>query len=198
MSENGSAKTTSGGWLRWAPLAGFAAVAAVFAVQLANPSDGFLTSQLIDEPAPVTDAPTLGASGADADGRLTNADLATGRPVLVNFFASWCPPCEIEHIDLMRLAALDAAGEIDVEMIGVLHGDTEENARRYLDRLGDPFDVIGLDPERRLSLEWGLEGLPETFILDGQGRVVFKHSGPIVNDELQRIILPALREAAAR
>lgn len=197
MSDDGGAPR-GGGWLRWAPLAGFGALAVVFGVQLASPGDGFLESQFIDQPAPTTDAPALAASGADADGRVTNADLAVGHPVIVNFWASWCGPCEIEHIDLMRLAALDGAGEIEIDMIGVLYSDTVENAEAYLTRLGDPFDMIGLDPERRLALEWGVEGIPETFILDGQGRVVFKHSGPIVNDELQRLILPAIREAASR
>jgi cytochrome c biogenesis protein CcmG/thiol:disulfide interchange protein DsbE len=176
------------------PVLVFAALAALFTVALQKGDPSRLPSALIGRPAPaLTLAPVEGLArdGASLPG-LTPADLVRGRPVVVNFWASWCLPCVEEHPQLVALAT--ATG---VPILGINHKDQPANAARFLARNGDPYAAVGADTNGRAAIEWGVYGMPETFIVDGTGKIVFKHVGPIGREALVREVLPALEKAAA-
>lgn len=139
-------------------------------------------SPLVGKPAPDFSLSVLGAS---PDTRLTTAELR-GRPVLVNFFASWCAACVIEHPFLMQLAAQG------VEVIGVDYKDTEAEVSAWLARHGNPYRTIALDPEGAAGLDWGVYGAPETYVLDAQGVIVHKQIGPLDETIWREKIAPLL------
>jgi cytochrome c biogenesis protein CcmG, thiol:disulfide interchange protein DsbE len=145
-----------------------------------------LPSALIDKPAPEFELPPL--AGRDERG-FSRADLG-GEPMLVNVFASWCVPCRIEHPMLNRLA------QDGITVHGINYKDAPEDARAWLDELGDPFARIGSDRNGRVGIEWGVYGVPETFVIDAQGRIVHRHVGPLQARDLERTILPLLDELA--
>jgi len=132
--------------------------------------------------APALDLAPLEASQP----RVTNAALA-GRPYVVNMFASWCGPCRIEHPMLMRLKQLGAP------IIGIAYKDRPEAAQRFLGDLGDPFALKALDPDGQFGLELGIIAVPETFVVDANGRIVAAHRGPLDEAALRDVIAPALR-----
>ena len=101
---------------------------------------------------------------------------------IVNFFASWCPPCRIEHPQLMQLSEIS-----DVSLYGINKKDNIEDLKKFLDELGNPFLKIGSDPDGRASFEWGVYGLPETFIVDTNGKVRLRHVGPILERDITEI-----------
>jgi cytochrome c biogenesis protein CcmG/thiol:disulfide interchange protein DsbE len=121
---------------------------------------------------------------------LKTADLH-GQVALVNVFASWCVPCRVEHPILMRLAEKDG-----VQIYGINYKDDAVAARRWLDQLGNPFARIGVDGNGRAAIEWGVTGVPETFVIDRDGRVRYRHVGPIQARDLDATILPLLRTLA--
>lgn len=143
-----------------------------------------LPSALIGDPAPQFSLPALLVE----DQTVSSASIE-GKVVLVNFFASWCGPCRIEHPLLMRMAE---DGEIPV--YGINYKDAEVNAKRWLSDLGDPFAEIGVDLEGRTGIDWGVYGLPETFLVNQQGQIVFKHVGPLTPEVLNQDIMPLVRE----
>lgn len=176
-----------------APFLVFALLGGLFGYRLFNPGESAPPSQAIGRPAPAFDIPTLQAAlddQLDGGARLTQSDLATGDVVVLNFWASWCAPCRIEHPHLMRLSAEG------VRVVGIAYNDVAQDSRGFLDELGDPFQTVGFDAQGRVGITWGLTGVPETFVLNGSGEVTFRHVGPIQNDDLNRLILPAI--AAAR
>src|SRR5260370_41755678 len=120
--------------------------------------------------------------------RLADAPLNSGKPVLVNFFASWCAPCRVEHPLFMRLKEREGA-----TIIGVAWKDKPEATRAWLAKYGDPFSRVGTDPEGKTALDWGLSGVPETYLIDGRGIVRLHFRGPINEQDLIQRILPALR-----
>lgn len=120
-------------------------------------------SPFIGQPAPLLIA-------EDFDGRLVTLDEG---PLLVNYWASWCTPCLVEHPLLMHLA-----GE-GVRILGVNYKDGPEAAQAWLRRHGDPYSVVARDPQGRNGLEWGVYGVPETFLIGADGRVLYKHAGPL-------------------
>jgi cytochrome c biogenesis protein CcmG/thiol:disulfide interchange protein DsbE len=136
---------------------------------------------MIDKPAP---AFALGPVMPDKPG-LGRADLG-GKPVLVNFFASWCLPCKAEHA---TLAGLAASG---VPLYGIAYKDKPENAQRFLTDLGDPYQKIGLDLDGRTAIDFGVYGVPETYILDRDGRIRFRYAGALTDAVLKTEILPRL------
>jgi cytochrome c biogenesis protein CcmG/thiol:disulfide interchange protein DsbE len=166
------------------PLAISAGLVAMFLVgmQRGNPED--LPSALIGKPAP-----EVTAEGLPGHAGVTPASLASGHVVVVNFWASWCPPCRAEHPNLMQLAAEG------VDLVGVNFGDQAPDATKYLSDNGNPFSHLAFDPRRRTAVDWGVAAPPETFILDGTGKVVFKFIGPMVGDDFRQRFLPALRKA---
>ena len=170
------------------PVAAFVVLAAVFGFYLYQIGPGGkdisnVPSALIDKPAPVFQLPPIEGRN---DG-FASSDLA-GKVSLVNVFASWCLPCRIEHPILMRLA------DEGVPIYGINIRDTPEDARRFLDRLGNPYRRIGADTNGRVSIDWGVYGYPETFIVDREGRIRYKHIGPITPRVLDRTIRPKLEE----
>jgi len=152
------------------PLVTFAALAAVFAFRVTDGADrSVVPSALIGEPIPATTFPALW----DAQPGIS-PDALSGRVSLVNVFASWCGPCRVEHPFLMDIAAMPG-----VQMVGINYKDRVTEARRFLGELGNPYDRIGVDPNGRRAIEWGVYGVPETFIVDASGTSRAKHVGPL-------------------
>ncbi|WP_209425742.1 DsbE family thiol:disulfide interchange protein [Pararhodobacter sp. SW119] len=121
---------------------------------------------------------------------LTDERIRAGEVTLVNFWASWCPPCRAEHPVLEDLAAEG------VTVLGVNYRDQPERADAFLQELGDPYAAVGADPRARMGLDWGVVGLPETFVLDGQGNIVLRYAGPITDEIVASRIRPAMAQAA--
>ncbi len=176
--------------LRWryvVPLGVFLALSAALAVTLyqirfEGRDIAEIPSPLINLPVPAFDLPPV----AGRERGLSSADLM-GRVSLVNFFASWCGPCRIEHPVLTELA-----GQGIVPVYGINYRDKPEDARRWLDRLGDPYARIGADLDGRAGIEWGVYGLPETFVVDAKGRIVYKHIGQVLARDRDETILPLI------
>ena|SRR5688572_8564118 len=169
------------------PLLALTALVAWFALALAPGRDpSAVPSALIDKPAPQIDLPSI------YEGRpgLRSADL-NGRATVVNVFASWCVPCRAEHPVLAKLAR-----EHGVPLIGLNWKDKPEDARAFLDELGDPFERIGSDVSGRAGIDWGVYGVPETYVVDAQGRIRYKHVGPLSEEDLTSVILPVLRQVS--
>lgn len=173
-------------WVRFLPIVIFVAVALAFQFGLNREDPRDLPSTFIDKPAPATDLPPL---LEDKPG-FTSADLADGKVKMVNIWASWCGPCRVEHPFLMGLAAEG------VEIHGFNYKDTPDQAKAFLRELGDPYTRVGVDPSGRAGIEWGVYGVPETFVINGEGRIIYKHVGPIQNNDVSRKIRPALAKAA--
>jgi cytochrome c biogenesis protein CcmG/thiol:disulfide interchange protein DsbE len=163
------------------PVIVFAAVGIGLAVGLTR-DPGTLPSALLDRPVPAFELPAL--EGGDG---LSSADLK-GRVSLVNVFASWCVPCRVEHPVLMRLA------QEGVPIFGINYKDPPDQAQAWLAELGDPFEKIGADRNGRVGIEWGVYGVPETFVVDAEGRIRHRHVGPIQARDLERTLLPILAE----
>jgi len=171
-------------WLYWLPLLGFGALFLVVGFGLNRPAERTVRSAMVGKPLPkFALAPMLpGKPG------LATADLATGRPRLLNVFASWCIPCAAEA---PQLAQLKAQG-VEIDAIAVR--DTPEAVRGFFDRYGDPYARLGSDPESAVQLAMGSSGVPETFVIDGRGRIVLQHIGDVRADDVPEI-LAALRNA---
>ena len=167
------------------PLLLFVAVGAFLGVGLTRDPQK-LPSALLDKPAPEFSLPALPGRAQGADG-LSRADLAGGGgPVLVNVFASWCLPCRIEHPLLARLAEQGAV------VHAINYKDRPEDAVAWLKELGDPYRKIGSDRDGRVGIEWGVYGVPETFVVDRAGNIVHKQVGPLMARDIERTILPLL------
>lgn len=179
------ARRGGSGLVRFLPIVAFIAIAGAFYFGLNREDADSLPSTFIDKPAPATDLPPL----LDGKPGLDSATLADGGVKLVNVWASWCGPCRIEHPFLMELA------EEGVDLRGFNYKDRPEQAKAFLDQLGDPYSAIGADQTGRSGIEWGVYGVPETFVIDGEGRIVYKHVGPIQNDDLEAKIRPAIAAA---
>ena len=165
------------------PLALFIGLAAYFTVSLLSGRDPHeLPSALIDKPAPSFDLPPL-IGGDD----FSSAALQ-GRVVVVNFFASWCVPCRIEHPMLMRLATEDK-----LAIYGIAYKDKPEAARKLLDEDGNPYARIGIDLSGRTGMDFGVYGVPETYVIDKAGRIRKKFVGPLSPEAVQRELLPLVR-----
>ncbi len=141
-----------------------------------------LPSAFAGRPAPALDLDPLDP----AAGGPTSAMLTAPGVKLVNFWASWCAPCRVEHPLLTELATQG------VPIIGVNYKDSPENAQDFLEELGDPFTHVGVDPAGRTGINWGLYGVPETFVIDGDGTVLLRHAGPITRDIYESRFAPLL------
>ena len=167
------------------PLLLFALVAGYFLWGLAsgrNPN--LVPSALVDQPAPAFDLPPI--DGFDRPG-LATADLADGEVALVNFFASWCIPCRAEHPLLMELAESG-----DVRILGINYRDKPEDARRWLGQLGNPYERVGADGRGRTGIDFGVSGVPETFVIDRSGRIRYQHIGPLMAQDIEDKIAPMI------
>ncbi len=161
----------------------FAALGVVFYLGLSG-DDGQLPSTLIGKPAPAVQVLPL-----EGHEPLDPAVMRDGEVKLVNFWASWCAPCRVEH---PTLTALAASG---LPVYGINYKDDPAKARAFLDELGNPYTAIGTDPQARMGLEWGVYGVPETFVIDGEGRVVFRFAGPLTSRVVEGELKAALDKA---
>jgi cytochrome c biogenesis protein CcmG/thiol:disulfide interchange protein DsbE len=167
------------------PLTTLAILAGFFGWSLVSGRDpASIGSALVGQPAPPLKAPAL----QPGEAALSDALLHTGKPVLVNFFASWCTPCLAEQPLLERLAKKER-----VTIIGVAWKNKPEEARAWLERLGDPFAAAGYDLDGSMAVNWGLSGVPETFLIDAQGIVRVHIRAPILEKDVESRILPLLR-----
>ena len=175
------------------PLAIFAVLAVVFALALTGGDPSRLPSALIGRAAPAIALPALEGlnDGAQPIGGFDSGSLATGEVSVVNFWASWCVPCVQEHPLLVALKE-----RTGVKLYGVNYKDQAATARRFLGRYGNPFVAVGVDANGRAAIDWGVTGMPETFILNGKGEIVYKHIGPISAETLESRIIPKVRAAA--
>lgn len=179
------------------PVAIFAAIALAFAVGLTLDAQR-LPSVLIDKLAPQFELPPIAAiddgedSGEDTGkpygGGLSSRNLV-GRVTLVNIFASWCVPCRVEHPQLMSLSR-----DHGITIFGINQKDTPQDARAWLARHDDPYRAIGADSTGRVSIDWGVYGVPETFVVDATGRIRYRHVGPIMPRDVTRTLLPLIAE----
>lgn len=164
------------------PLLLFLVLAGYFALALRpgrNPQE--LPSALIDK-----EAPAFQLAGLNGDG--IARDTLKGQPVLINFFASWCLPCREEHPLLMRLAEQE-----HVPLYGIDYKDKPEAARRLLQEFGDPYRAIGIDRDGRVGLDFGVYGVPETYVLDSSGHIRKRFVGPLTAEEVNNELLPLLK-----
>ncbi|MDX2308029.1 MAG: DsbE family thiol:disulfide interchange protein [Hyphomicrobium sp.] len=190
-SEPSSDRQQGGLW-RVLPLAAFVIVAALFGYALFTGDPSKLPSTFIGRPVPdTTFSPLEGlTSPAGAVPGFGSADLGKGEAAVVNFFASWCLPCVDEHPQLGALASKGG-----VKIFGVNYKDSPDAARRFLGRYGNPYAAVGTDFNGRGAIEWGVYGMPETFVVDGAGKIVYKQVGPITPEILEAKILPAVAAA---
>ncbi|MET0569672.1 MAG: DsbE family thiol:disulfide interchange protein [Hyphomicrobiaceae bacterium] len=189
-----AAQQTSRRGLLLAPVVIFVGLVSMFAFALHKGDPSKLPSALVGRAAPpLALAPLeglVGDGGQPVPGIEANA-FKTGGVSVVNFWASWCVPCVQEHPLLVRLAE-----RADVTLYGVNHKDQAVNARRFLGRYGNPFKAVGVDANGRAAVDWGVYGMPETFIVDGRGIIVYKHVGQLTPAALEGNIIPAIRAAA--
>ena len=164
--------------IRFAPLALLVVLIAGLIWRLTTPSDTTVSSKLKDQPVPVF---ILGAA-LPSKPTLSSSDLATGRPHLVNIFASWCVPCITEVKVLQQLEARGAT--ID----GIAVRDRPDDVADFLARYGDPYERIGSDPQSQVQIALGSSGVPESFVVDGRGVIRYQHIGPIEADEVPMIL----------
>lgn len=169
------------------PLAVFAALAALFLAQLMSGRDqSAIPSALIGRPAPATALPPLDGTGLPG---IDGTDFA-GRVTVVNVWASWCVPCRDEHPHLMQIA-----GDPRFTLAGLNYKDKPENARRFLGELGNPFAAIGVDAGGRAGIDWGVYGVPETFVVGRDGKIAWKHVGPFDDRSVREELLPQVEKA---
>jgi cytochrome c biogenesis protein CcmG/thiol:disulfide interchange protein DsbE len=173
------------------PIILFVALAIVFALSLKSGDPSRLPSALIGKPAPAVGFGPL--EGLQANGKavpgITAQSLRAGEVTVVNFWASWCVPCVQEHPLLVELAQ-----RTGVRIVGVNYKDSPPGGLRFLGRYGNPYAAVGTDPAGRGAIEWGVYGMPETFILAGDGRIAFKHVGPISRESLEAKIIPEIEK----
>ncbi|MEX2201457.1 MAG: DsbE family thiol:disulfide interchange protein [Dongiaceae bacterium] len=165
------------------PLALFGVIAAYFVAGLDPARDpSAVPSALIDRPAPAFALDPLDPAAPVLD----NVAIA-GQIALVNFFASWCLPCRVEHPLLQQLAQ-----EQNLPIYGIVYKDEPAAIRRWLDDLGNPYAVVAVDPDSRTAIDFGVYGVPETYVIDREGRIRFRFAGPLDPMTIENILLPLL------
>lgn len=169
------------------PPAIFAGLALLFVLGMERKDPNALPSALAGQEAPPVALDPLGPAAP-----FTDATLRDGKVKLVNFWASWCAPCRAEHPNLERLQSEG------ITIYGVNYKDKPADALDILSELGNPYAAIGADTSGRMGINWGLYGVPETFVIDGQGKVITRFAGPITQGTLDSDIRPALAKAAGQ
>ena len=163
-------------WLAFAPLVVLALLAVLFAGYALKRDPNVQPQAMVGKPMPALTLPEL-SSGQPASLR----EVAQGGPVLVNFFASWCAPCEIEHPVLMGLKGRQ------IRVVGIAYKDAPPNSQAFLARLGNPFAQALVDRDGRAGVEFGVTGVPETYVIGRDGRVLAKHTGPLTEADAARL-----------
>ena len=176
------------------PLIVFIALAALFFYRLGTGDPSHIPSALIGRPVPATNLAPL--PGLERDGKavpgLSNATFQNA-VTLVNVWASWCVPCHDEVPFLEQLSQ-----DKRIQLVGINYKDAPDNARRFLNRYGNPFVATGQDEAGRVSIDWGVYGVPETFLVGRDGKIAYKLVGPITADNLARTLKPEIEKAVAR
>lgn len=170
------------------PLICFVLLAAIGAVALYGTLSGTrdptqLPSVLIGKPAPSIELPAL---GAEESRTLVTVGMFRGRPLLVNFFASWCAPCRAEAPALETLSKR-------IAVMGIAYKDRDIDTREFLSQYGNPYSAIGMDSDGRVGIEWGVYGVPETYLIGADGMVKFRHAGPLTRGVIENNLMPVLK-----
>jgi cytochrome c biogenesis protein CcmG/thiol:disulfide interchange protein DsbE len=175
------------------PLVVFLGLAALFFFRLGAGDPSRIPSVLIGREAPATDLPAV--AGLERNGQpvpgIVPADFKNAVTVL-NVWASWCVPCRDEAPVLLKLA-----GDKRIRLVGINYKDQADNARRFLGRFGNPFAASGADASGRAAIEWGVYGVPETFIVGRDGRIAYKLVGPLTPENLEQVMKPEIEKALA-
>lgn len=180
---------------RWMllPVMIFSALAVLFAISLLRGPSSTIPSTMIGRSVPHFDLAPL--AGIERNGEplpaLRTSDL-TGVVSVVNIFASWCAPCREEHPKLLELSK-----DQRIRLVGINYKDEADNARRFLGSLGNPYAAIGIDPAGRAAIDWGVYGVPETFVISKTGLILYKHVGPITDEALRGALGEAITKAVA-
>ena len=173
------------------PLIAFIGLALLFFFRLGSGDPSKIPSALIGRPAPQTVLPPLeGLQVGDVQVPGLDASAFKGKVSLVNVWASWCVPCHDEAPLLV-----DLAKDPRFQVVGINYKDTPDNARRFLGRYGNPFRLVGTDANGRASIEWGVYGVPETFVVGREGTIMYKLVGPITPDNIKSVLMPQLEKA---
>ena len=180
-------------WLALLPLIAFVALASLFLVRLYSGDPSRLPSALIGKHVPKFALPAI--EGEPGQG-FSDADLAQGRVTLVNVFASWCVPCREEHPMLMQMSRDPKLKALGVRLYGLNYKDEPQNARGFLGQYGNPYDRTGADLKGRTGIDFGVYGVPETFVVRGDGSIAYKQIGPISPEGLRDALMPAIEAAA--
>ena len=193
MSETStpSATVPRRSFLMVLPLIAFLGLAALFWFRLGSGDPSRIPSALIGHPAPQTALPAL--TGLLSDGtQVPGLDPAIfkGKVSVVNVWASWCVPCHDETPLLTELAK-----DKRLQLVGINYKDTPDNARRFLGRYGNPFGAVGVDSNGRAAIEWGVYGVPETFVVGREGTIVYKLVGPITPDNIDTVLRAEIDKA---
>jgi cytochrome c biogenesis protein CcmG, thiol:disulfide interchange protein DsbE len=178
-------------WLVALPLIGFALLAALFLMRLYGGDPSKIPSALIGRPAPQTSLPPLDGlkrEGAQVPG--LDPAVFKGKVSVVNVWASWCVPCHDEAPLLTELGK-----DKRLQIVGINYKDAPDNARRFLGRYGNPFGVVGVDGNGRASIEWGVYGVPETFVVGREGTIVYKMVGPVTAANFDRVLKVEIEKA---
>ena len=195
LMESGVVEKDAGAWRRrmlvLVPLVAFLALTVLFVLRLGAGDPSRIPSALIGRPAPPTDLPPL--PGLERNGQAVpglNSAEFRGQVTVLNVWTSWCVPCREEAVLLLTVAANPR-----VRVVGMNYKDQPDNARRFLGRYGNPFAANGIDGNGRAAIEWGVYGVPETFVIGRDGRIAYKLIGPITPDNLETALQPAIEKA---
>ena len=178
-------------WLVALPLLGFIALAGIFLLRLHGGDPAKIPSALIGRPAPQTALPALEGlvnNGTQVPG--LDPAVFKGKVSVVNVWASWCVPCHDEAPLLTKLGQ-----DKRLQFVGINYKDAADNARRFLGRYGNPFGIVGVDGNGRASIEWGVYGVPETFVVGREGTIVFKMVGPVTSDNVDTVLKVEIEKA---
>jgi len=178
-------------WPMALPLLAFAALAAIFWFRLGTGDPSRIPSALIGRPAPQTELPPLAGlinNGAQVPG--LDPAVFKGKVSVVNVWASWCVPCHDEAPLLTELAR-----DKRLQIVGINYKDAPDNARRFLGRYGNPFGIVGVDGNGRASIEWGVYGVPETFVVGREGTIVYKMVGPVTPANFDTVLKAEIDKA---
>ena len=190
-AQAGDSATRTRRWLVMLPLIGFGVIAALFLLRLYGGDPSKIPSALIGRPAPQTTLPAL--EGLSRDGAAVpglDPSVFKGKVSIVNVWASWCVPCHDEAPLLTELGK-----DKRLQLVGINYKDVAENARRFLGRYGNPFSAVGVDGNGRASIEWGVYGVPETFVVGRDGTIVYKLVGPITPQNVDRVLKVEIEKA---
>jgi cytochrome c biogenesis protein CcmG/thiol:disulfide interchange protein DsbE len=188
---NGAAMPKRRSWLVALPLVFFIALAAIFLARLYSGDPSRIPSALIGRPAPQTPLPQLeglARDGAQVPG--LDPQIFKGKVSVVNVWASWCVPCHDEAPLLTELAK-----DKRLQIVGINYKDAPDNARRFLGRYGNPFGIVGVDANGRASIEWGVYGVPETFVVGRDGAIAYKMVGPVTPENFQSVLKAEIDKA---